>query len=115
MYNYGLFQIAPIKLYHDVINFGYRIFINDTKIIHATDTAHLEGISARNYDIYAIEHNYNEDTVFDEIDAKTDSGEFSYRKRAIECHLSEQQASEFIYKNSGLKSKTIRLHEHKIL
>lgn len=25
IYNYGLFKISPIILYHDVLNFGYRI------------------------------------------------------------------------------------------
>ena len=40
----------PIKLYHDVPNCGYRIFINDKKIIYMTDTKTLEGITAKNYD-----------------------------------------------------------------
>jgi len=70
VYDYGQFKISPIYLYHDVPNFGYRIFKDQTKIIHATDTAHLDGITAKDYDLYCIESNYNEDTVFESIESK---------------------------------------------
>ena len=63
IYDYELFKIIPIKLYHDVSNCGYRILTNNSKIIHATDTAHLNGIEAKGYDLYALEHNYDEDTI----------------------------------------------------
>lgn len=111
LYDYGYFQISPIKLYHDVENYGYRIFNNGHKIIHATDTTHLQGVEAKGYDLYAIEHNYNEDTINESI-AKIESvGGFAYQKAAINSHLSEQQARDFIYKNRGENSKVLRLHE----
>jgi L-ascorbate metabolism protein UlaG (beta-lactamase superfamily) len=115
IYDYNVFKISPIKLYHDVPNCGYRIFKENTKIIHATDTAHLQGITAKNYDLYAIEHNYNEDTVYDVIEQKTLNGEFSHETGAINSHLSEQQARDFIYKNAGTKYEVLRLHESKII
>jgi len=111
VYDYGQFKVSPITLYHDVPNFGYRIFKNDTKIIHVTDTAHLEGITAKNYDLYAIESNYNEDTIFESIERKKSNGEFAYQKGAINSHLSEQQARDFIFKNRGKHSRVLRLHE----
>jgi mRNA degradation ribonuclease J1/J2 len=111
IYDYGQFKVSPIHLYHDVKNFGYRIFKNDTKIIHATDTAHLEGITAKDYDLYAIEANYNEDTIFESIKRKKEKGEFAYQEGAINSHLSEQQARDFIFKNRGVNSKVLRLHE----
>ncbi|NQY30327.1 MAG: MBL fold metallo-hydrolase [Flavobacteriaceae bacterium] len=111
IYDYGQFKISPITLYHDVPNFGYRIFKDGTKIIHATDTCHLDGITAKNYDLYAIESNYNEDTIFESIELKKTKGEFAYQAGAIESHLSEQQARDFIFKNKGEKSEVIRLHE----
>lgn len=110
-YDYGKFKISPIKLYHDVPNCGYRIIRNDYKIIHATDTAHLDGIEAKDYDLYAIEHNYNEDTVFESIEKAKAMGEFSHQSLAINSHLSEQQAKDFIYKNKGVKYEVLRLHE----
>ena len=72
LYDYGQFQISPVKLYHDVNNCGYRIFKDGTKIFHATDTCTLDGISAKEYDLYALEHNYDEETVWDNIKAIED-------------------------------------------
>jgi hypothetical protein len=111
VYDYGSFKISPIKLYHDVPNFGYRIFKGNHKTIHITDTSHLIGISAKDYDLYAIESNYNEDTIFESIERKKAKGEFAYQEGAINSHLSEQQTRDFIFKNRGEHSKVLRLHE----
>lgn len=111
IYDYVQFKVSPIHLYHDVKNFGYRIFKNNTKIIHATDTAHLVGITAKDYDLYAIESNYDEDTIFESIKRKKEKGEFAYQEGSIKSHLSEQQARDFIFKNQGQNSKVLRLHE----
>ncbi len=111
IYDYIQFKVSPIHLYHDVKNFGYRIFKNNTKIIHVTDTAHLVGITAKDYDLYAIESNYDEDTIFESIKRKKEKGEFAYQEGSIKSHLSEQQARDFIFKNQGQNSKVLRLHE----
>jgi len=111
LYDYGSFKVSPIKLYHNVLNCGYRIIKEDYKILHATDTSHLEGITAKNYDLFAIEHNYNEETIDEIIKAKKDKGEFAYEDGAINSHLSEQQANNFIYKNKGTNYEVLRLHE----
>lgn len=114
LYDYGVVKISPIQLYHDVPNCGYRLFLEMMKIIHATDTAHLEGITASEYDVYAIEHNYDEDTVFESIKAIEAAGGYAHQRGAINSHLSDQQATEFIWKNKGKKEPFIvRLHEHK--
>lgn len=110
-YNYGCFSIIPVKLFHDVPNCGYRIIFNDCKIFHATDSAHLNGIEAENYDLYAIEHNYDEDTINEIIESKTNKGEFCYEKGAINSHLSFQQAQDFIINNAGENYEVLRLHE----
>ena len=47
-YDYKLFKVVPIKLYHDVPQCGYRILFDNYKIIYATDTRTLEGIIAKN-------------------------------------------------------------------
>ena len=111
IYDYGQFKISPITLYHDVPNFGYRIFKGEHKTIHITDTAHLEKIEAKNYDLYAIESNYNEDTIFESIKNKQAKGEYAYQIGSIQTHLSEQQARDFIFKNRGEHSDVLRLHE----
>lgn len=113
LYDYGLFQISPIKLFHDVQNFGYRIFKDGHKTIHCTDTAHLDGIEAKGYDLYALEHNYNDETIFESIESTELNGGFAYQKGAINSHLSEQQANDFIFKNAGENYQVLRLHESK--
>lgn len=111
-YDYGNFKLIPIKLYHDVLNCGYRIITDNYKIFHATDTAHLNGIEAKNYNLYALEHNYDEDTIDELIENKKLKGEYAYEKGAANSHLSEQQANDFIYKNKGDNYEILRLHEH---
>lgn len=111
LYDYGSFQVSPFKLYHDVPNCGYRIFKDGSRTFHATDSAHLEGITAKDYDNYCIEHNYDEDTVWDSIKRIEESGGFAHQRGSMNTHLSEQQARDFIYRNAKREHKVIRLHE----
>lgn len=112
-YDYGIFKVATGKCYHDVPNCFYRIEIDGYKIFRATDTAHLDGITAKDYDLYAIEHNYDEDTIQDVIKRQEAIGVFAHQKGSINSHLSEQQARDFIFKNRGENSEVVRLHETK--
>lgn len=107
-YNYKIFQIVAIKLYHDVLNCGYRIFINNKKIIYATDTKTLDGISAKKYDLYLIEGNYES-----EEELHNRATDEYYEKRVKETHLSKVQATEWLMKNMGENSKYVFMHEHK--
>jgi len=111
--NYVDFSICPVILYHDVPNFGYRIAINCETIFHATDTNHLRGITAPNYDYYCLEHNYDEETINQTIQAKESRGEFAHERGAINSHLSCQQAQSFYFENKKETSQIIRLHETK--
>lgn len=111
VYNYGNLMISPVKLYHDVPNCGYRIFKNGKRIFHATDTSHLDGITAKDYDLYAIEHNYDAETVFEAIAMLEAAGNYAYQKGAVNSHLSEKQARDFIFENKGENSQVLRLHE----
>lgn len=82
-YNYGLFQISPIKLYHDVPNFGYRIFMNNEKLIYATDTNSMKGIKAENYDLYMIEANYIDEEIQERIREKERQGQYAYERGVL--------------------------------
>lgn len=115
IYDYGDFKISPVTLYHDTPCFGFRIFKGNHKTLHCTDTAHLQGISAKEYDLYALEHNYNEDTVYDIIREQESQGKFAHQRGSINSHLSEQQARDFIFKNRKESSQILRLHETKSL
>ena len=112
-YDYGSFKMALIKLYHDVETAGVRIWKDGKKIIHATDTKTLEGIEAKEYDLYAIESNYDAETIQERIDRKIAAGEFAYEKGSVDSHLSEQQCNDFFYRNRKEDSILVRLHESK--
>ncbi|MEB3039178.1 MBL fold metallo-hydrolase [Capnocytophaga gingivalis] len=112
IYDYGAFKVSPIKLYHDVPNFGWRIFLpNGQKIFHATDTAHLEGITAKGYDLYAIEHNYCEEYIQQAIEEARANGEYTHAYGNINTHLSIQQARAFIEANRKESSEVLELHK----
>jgi len=105
--------VKPVTLYHDVPNFGFKIEINGKKIFHATDTAHLEGIEAKDYDLYAIEYNHDSEDIQQRIEEKRAAGQFAYEVGASNSHLSRQQAIDFIIKNAGKKYEVIKLHQSK--
>lgn len=112
IYDYGAFKVSPIKLYHDVPNFGWRIFLpNGQKIFHATDTVHLEGITAKGYDLYAIEHNYCEEYIQQAIEEARANGEYTHAYGNINTHLSIQQARAFIEVNRKESSEVLELHK----
>ena len=112
IYDYGAFKVSPVKLYHDVPNFGWRIFIpNGQKIFHATDTVHLEGITAKGYDLYAIEHNYCEEYIQQAIEEARANGEYTHAYGNINTHLSIQQARAFIEANRKESSEVLELHK----
>jgi L-ascorbate metabolism protein UlaG (beta-lactamase superfamily) len=112
-YNYGIIKITPLLLYHNVEQCGYRVFIGDIKLIYATDTNTLDGITAKDYDYYFIEANYINEDIFKRISEKEANGEYVYEYDALGNHLSKEKCDEFILNNAGDNSKYIYLHQHK--
>lgn len=110
IYDFGICKVCPVQLYHDVMNCGYRIYFGNEKVFHATDTVTLDGITAKGYDIYGIEFNYDEETIHDVIRTKEERGEFCYEKGAINSHLSFQKAQAFYDSNKKESSQLIKLH-----
>ncbi len=111
-YDYKLFKIVPIKLYHDVPQCGYRVVFDDYKVFYATDTSTLEGISAKDYDLYLIEGNYEDEELDERIRKKQEKQQYCYEYRARHTHLSKGQASDFLLKNIGENSEYVFMHEH---
>nr|DAY39437.1 MAG TPA: RNaseZ [Caudoviricetes sp.] len=111
-YNYKLFKIVPIKLYHDVPQCGYRVLFDDYKAIYMTDTKTVEGISAKNYDLYLIEGNYEDEELDERIRQKQEKQQYCYEYRARYTHLSKGQASDFLLNNMGENSEYVFMHEH---
>lgn len=105
--------MQAIKLYHDVPNFGFRIIYDDFKVIYMTDTKTIKGIKAKDYDLYLVEGNYDEDKIQERIKIKEIQGVYINEYRTIETHLSIQEATEWLLENMGENSYYEFIHEHK--
>lgn len=100
VYKIGEYMVSPVMAYHDVENVGYRIMHKDLKHFHITDTATLEGITARNYTSASIECNHCEIEALNIIERARENGEFCHLVGAMNSHLSVQKAIEFIKANN---------------
>ena len=69
-YDYGICRVAPVPLTHDVPNCGYKLYFPNGKAFYATDTNNLNGISAKNYDLYLVEANYEDEEIMERIQRK---------------------------------------------
>lgn len=114
MYGYGICNVIPISLVHNVPNMGYKIHFADLgKMIYATDTNNLNGITAKNYDLYLLEANYEDEVITEKIKTKKANGEYAYEQQVIKNHLSKEKCDDFIYRNIGSKGTYVYLHQHR--
>ena len=102
--------MAPTK--HNVTNCCYRISLNGEKIFYATDCNNLDGIDAKNYDLYMIEANYEDSEIQERIAEKEAAGQYVYEYQVLNNHLSKQKADNFIAENAGINSRYVYLHGH---
>ncbi len=115
-------MISSFPLFHDVPNCGYKIAISRDEIgavatlLYATDTNKIL-TEAKNYDLYLIEANYDDDEIQERIDRQILESDkvdpFIHEYKARENHLSYQSAMDFIAANQGPKSRYQLLHQHK--
>lgn len=112
IYNYGLCNIIMFPLHHNVPNCGYKIHFPEGKVIYATDTNSLNGVIARDYDLYMIEANYDEQEINERIREKQANGEYAYELQVLRNHLSRQKCDEWIYRNIGRTGVYIYMHCH---
>lgn len=113
MYGYGICNVIPIRLKHNVPNYGYKLHLPfGSKIIYATDTNNLNGITARNYDLYLIEANYEENEIQERIRRKKENGQYAYEVQVLKNHLSKEKCDDFIYKNIGTNGTYVYMHRH---
>lgn len=113
IHNYKLFKVIPVKLYHNVPNCGYKIHFESEKLFYATDTGTLEGISAKDYDLYMVEANYTDDEMAERIRLKDEQGIYAYEYEVVNNHLSKAKCDDFIYSNIGSCGEYVYLHQHK--
>lgn len=109
-YRVGDVQVSMVMAYHDVKNCGWRIFVNNKKIFHLTDTYTVDGISAKDYDCIAIESHHDEMQIEKDIEDKINQGVFCYEIGARNSHLSFQKAQKFINENRKEDTIVLKLH-----
>lgn len=112
MYGYGICNVIPVFLVHDVPNCGYKIHFPTGKVFYATDTNSLNGIVARHYDLYMVEANYEDKIIQDKIAKKKAAGKYAYEVHAMHNHLSKAKCDDFIYRNIGPGGEYVYLHCH---
>lgn len=111
-YDYGIVSVIPVPLVHDVPNCGYKLHFADGKVFYATDTNNLNGIRAKDYDLYLVEANYEDSEIQARIDAKKEEGRYAYEYNVLRNHLSKAKCDDFIYRNIGANGEYVYLHEH---
>lgn len=114
-YDLGKYIIEPVLAIHDVGNCGYKITIKETnyKIFHITDTNSVQHIEAKNYNLYCIESNYNQDILERHIRECEDRNELYYLQRVPQTHLSNEDCTSFLIQNMGKDSAFVKLHKSK--
>lgn len=112
LYPYGICQVIPVELEHDVPNYGYKIHFPRCKVFCATDMATLNGIVARDYDLYLVEANYQKDEIKARMDAKEAEGVYAYEHRVVKYHMSKEDCDNWLVKNVGPNSEFMYLHCH---
>ena len=108
----GLCTVMPKTLTHDVSNCGYHIWSGNDSLFYATDTATLDGVEARGYDVYLIEANHTRAELETRAKAKLEAGQYAYEYRAAANHLSQEQALDWLYQQMGPNSQYVFLHQH---
>lgn len=110
----GLCHVFAEPIPHNVPNCGWRIQLSGGEtLFYATDCATLDGIEAKDYDLYLVEANHAQAEIEARISEKMAAGEFAYEYRAAQNHLSQEQAMDWLAENMGPNSRYLFLHQHK--
>jgi len=112
LYGYGLCNVIPVMLAHNVPNCGYKVHFPSGKVIYATDTNNLDGIQAIGYDLYLIESNYRDEDIQAKIQEKKVAGQYAYELQVLRNHLSEAKCNDFLARNMKANSVYIPMHVH---
>ncbi len=113
-YTYTDFSVIPVPLVHDVPNQGYKIhFADGRKLVYATDTGTMNGVTARDYDLYMIEANHEDAEIRERIRQKEKNGIYAYEKHALHNHLSLERCNNWIYSQIGDKGEYVYMHQHR--
>lgn len=109
-YNLGSLKIRLDELTHDVPNYALHFEYKNKKGIYIIDTANVDNIKAKGYDLYLIEANYKDEVLEKHIKANMSSNDRYYLDRVSKTHLSYSKANDFLIENMGDNSTYEYLH-----
>ncbi len=112
-YSLGIIDVRLERLVHDVENYCLKAKFNtiNKKMIYVVDTMRIDHITAKNYDLFLIESNYNEDLLKEHIENCEDEGMLKYLQRVEFTHLSDTQCNDFLIQNMGENSVYEKIHK----
>ena len=110
-YDLGLLRVKLEELYHDIPNYALKWEINGKKGIYAVDTCEINHIQAKNYDLYLIENNYQEDLLKEHIKNCENTDILYYLNRVPHTHLSAEKTNSFLIENMGNNSVFEYIHQ----
>lgn len=110
-YSLGIMKVKTEPLEHDVENYGLKWEFEDKKGIYITDASIIDNIRAKDYDLYLIESNYNENLLQKHINECEDENKLYYLNRVKYTHLSYEQANSFLIENMSNNSRFEYIHK----
>lgn len=108
-YDLGLCRVKLELLQHDTPNYALKCEYQKKKFIYIVDTASVENIEAKEYDLYLIEANYKEEVLNKHL--KECEEDRVYLDRVPLTHLSYEKANDFLISNMGGNSEFKYIHE----
>lgn len=112
-YDYKRYSVSPVRLDHDVPNFGLRVRNRrGERLLYAVDTNTLEHVHAKDYDVYLVEANYEDAEICERIRRKEAAGEFVYEHRVLQTHMEKADTLRWLSDNMGDNSSYVLLHGH---
>ena len=110
-FDLGIISIKLEPLEHDAENYCLHFDIYGKKGIYAVDTSKIDNIEAKNYDLYLIENNYQEEVLKRHIEECKDENKLYYLNRVPKTHLSAEKANSFLIENMGENSEFCYIHQ----
>ena len=110
-FDLGALKVKLEQLEHDTPNYAIKFEIKGKKGIYIVDTANVDNIKAKDYDLFLIEANYNELTLKEHINMCENPDELYYLNRVPLTHLSYEDANSFLIENMGKNSQYEYIHK----
>lgn len=110
-YDLGLIKAKLEPLEHDTPNYALMFEYGLKKCAYIVDTASVENIEAKNYDLYLIESNYKDEILEYHKQMCENEDEMYYLDRVDKTHLSYSKANDFLLNNMGSNSQFEYIHQ----